>query len=238
MVREGDDLGEMIVKAADESGTGIEENDVVVVSQVVVSKAEGRVVPLSELVPSDEALSLAARTGKDPRHVEAVLREAVEVVRVRGEVIITETRHGFVCANSGVDLSNVGEGMVSLLPIDPDLSARRIRERIRELTGKDVAVIISDSHGRPFRRGAVNVAIGSSGIEPVLDLRGRPDLYGRTLRSKQICVVDELASAAELVMGNADEGVPVAVIRGYGYRKSEAGVRDAVVRPLEEDLFR
>jgi coenzyme F420-0:L-glutamate ligase/coenzyme F420-1:gamma-L-glutamate ligase len=238
MVREGDDLGAMIVRAAEESGSGIEEGDVVVVSQVVVSKAEGRVVPLSELESSDAALSLAARTGKDPRHVEAVLRESVEVVRVRGEVIITETRHGFVCANSGVDLSNVGEGMVSLLPVDPDLSARRIRERIRELTGKDVAVIVSDSHGRPFRRGAVNVAIGSSGIEPVLDLRGRPDLYGRVLRSKQICVVDELASAAELVMGNADEGIPVAVIRGYGYRRSELGVRAAVVRPREEDLFR
>jgi coenzyme F420-0:L-glutamate ligase/coenzyme F420-1:gamma-L-glutamate ligase len=238
LVREGDDLAAMIVRAAEESGTGIEEGDVLVVSQVVVSKAEGRVLPLTALEPSEAALSLAARTGKDPRHVEAILREAVEVVRVRGEVIITETRHGFVCANSGVDLSNVGEGMVSLLPLDPDLSARRIRERIRALTGKEVAVIVSDSHGRPFRRGAVNVAIGSSGIEPVLDLRGRPDLYGRVLRSKQICVVDELASAAELVMGNADEGIPVAVIRGYEYRRSELGVRDAVVRPREEDLFR
>jgi len=237
MVREGDDLAQLIVRAAEESGAGIEDGDVIVVSQVIVSKAEGRVVPLDAFEPSEAARSLAERTGKDPRHVEAILREAVEVVRVRGEVIITETRHGFVCANSGVDLSNVGEGMVFLLPAEPDLSARRIREGIRRLTGKEVAVVVADSHGRPFRRGAVNVAIGSSGIEPLLDLRGRPDLYGRPLRSKQICVVDELASAAELVMGNADEGIPAAIVRGYPYRRSEEGVR-AVIRPREEDLFR
>ncbi|MCX8203421.1 MAG: coenzyme F420-0:L-glutamate ligase [Nitrososphaeria archaeon] len=238
LVKEGDDLAGLIVSAAEELGVGLRTGDVVVVSQVVVSKAEGRVMPLASIEPSERALRIARVTGKDPRHVEAVLRESAEVLRIRGDgLIITETRHGLVCANSGVDLSNVGEGNVALLPVDPDSSARRIRERIRELKGVDVAVVVSDSHGRPFRRGAVNVAIGCSGIEPILDLRGRPDLYGRVLQSKQICVADEIASAAELVMGNADEGIPVAVIRGYPHTRSETGA-SAIVRPREEDLFR
>ncbi|MCS7117692.1 MAG: coenzyme F420-0:L-glutamate ligase [Thaumarchaeota archaeon] len=238
VVREGDDLAELIVSAAEVHGVGLRSGDIVVVSQIVVSKSEGRVMPLASIEASTRAHRIARLTGKDPRHVEAILREAVDVLRVRADgLIITETRHGLVCANSGVDLSNVGENNVSLLPVDPDSSARRIRERIRELRGIEVGVIVSDSHGRPFRRGAVNVAIGCSGIEPVLDLRGSKDLYGRVLQSKQVCVADELASAAELVMGNADEGIPVAIIRGYRYRASEEGAA-AIVRPREEDLFR
>lgn len=237
VIKPGDSLGKIIVDAVTKSGLTIEDRDVILVTQVVVSKAEGRVYRLSDFKPSQEALRISAITGKDPRHVEAILQEAVRIVRMRGEVIITETRHGLICANSGVDLSNVGEGMVALLPVDPDRSAENIRREIGTLTGKKVAVIITDSHGRPFRRGAVNIAIGCSGIEPIWDRRGERDLYGRTLRSKQICIADELASAAELVMGQADEGVPVAIIRGYSYRVSEDGAR-RIVRPAEEDLFR
>ncbi|MCS7094782.1 MAG: coenzyme F420-0:L-glutamate ligase [Thaumarchaeota archaeon] len=238
MVKEGDDLAELIVSAAEELGVGLTSGDIVVVSQVVISKSEGRVMSLASIEASERAHRIARLTGKDPRHVEAILREAVDVLRIRADgLIITETRHGLVCANSGVDLSNVGEGNVSLLPLVPDSSARKIRDRIRELRGIEVAVIVSDSHGRPFRRGAINVAIGCSGIEPVLDLRGRPDLYGRRLQSKQVCVADELASAAELVMGNSDEGIPVAIVRGYSYRTSEEGAA-SIVRTREEDLFR
>ncbi|MEM2613419.1 MAG: coenzyme F420-0:L-glutamate ligase [Nitrososphaerota archaeon] len=237
LIRPGDNLGEIIIEAVNRMGLTIEDHDIVLVTQIIVSKAEGRVYSLSEFIPSQDALKIAATTGKDPRHVEAILREAVRIVRMRGEVIITETRHGFICANSGVDLSNVGEGMVALLPIDPDKSAEIIRKEIEALTGKHVAVIITDSHGRPFRRGAINVAVGCSGIEPIWDRRGEKDLYGRILRSKQICIADELASAAELVMGQADEGVPVAIIRGYRYKASEDGAR-RIIRPADEDLFR
>lgn len=237
MIRSGDNLGKIIVDASDRMGLVIEDYDIVLVTQVIVSKAEGRVYPLSEFTPSQDALNIATITGKDPRHVEAILREAVRIVRIRGEVIITETRHGLICANSGVDLSNVGEGMVALLPIDPDKSAETIRREIEALTGKHVAVIITDSHGRPFRRGAINIAIGCSGIEPIWDRRGEKDLHGRVLRSKQICIADELASAAELVMGQADEGVPVAIIRGYEYKASEDGAK-RIIRPADEDLFR
>ncbi len=237
MIKSGDNLGKIIVEAAEKMNLKINDLDIFLVTQIIVSKSEGRVYPLSDFAPSKDALRIAAMTGKDPRHVEAILREALRIVRIRGEVIITETRHGFICANSGVDLSNVGEGMVALLPIDPDKSAKNIRKSIEELTGKHVAVIITDSHGRPFRRGAINIAIGCSGIEPIWDRRGEKDLHGRVLRSKQVCIADELASAAELVMGQADEGVPVVIIRGYNYKISEDGAR-RIVRPAEEDLFR
>jgi coenzyme F420-0:L-glutamate ligase/coenzyme F420-1:gamma-L-glutamate ligase len=236
LVSEGLDLAREIVRAAEASGIGIMDGDVIVVSHVVVSKAEGAVYRLSELEPSLRARSLAAITGKDPRHVEAILREAERVLRVRGEIIITETRHGLVCANSGVDLSNVGEDKAAALPRDPDLSAQAIRRGIEAATGRRVAVIVADSHGRPFRRGAVNVAIGCSGLQPIWDRRGEKDLYGRVLRSKQICVADELASAAELVMGQADEGVPVAIIRGYRYTPGEEPAA-SIVRPRGENLF-
>ncbi|MEM0381784.1 MAG: coenzyme F420-0:L-glutamate ligase [Nitrososphaerota archaeon] len=236
MVMPGDRLGVEIVKALERNGTSLADGDIVVVSHVVVSKAEGRLYRLTEITPTPQAMELARITGKEPPHVEAILREARRIVRVRGEVIITETRHGLICANSGVDLSNVGDGLAAGLPEDPDAAARRIRREIEEMTGAKVAVIICDSHGRPFRRGAVNVAIGCSGIEPIWDRRGEPDLYGRILRSKQICIADELASAAELVIGQAAEGVPAAVIRGYRFKPGETGASQ-IIRPREESLF-
>lgn len=236
LVKEGDDLGELIVEAAEKLGVGINSGDIVVVSQIVVSKAEGRVRKLSDYTPSKLAETVARRFGKNPKHVEAILDSSRRIVRMARGIIISEAPGGHICANAGVDLSNVGEGFVALPPIDPDSSAARIRRRIRDLVGIDVAVIVADTHGRPLRRGAINVAIGCSGLEPLLDRRGERDLYGRVLRSKIICVADELASAAELVMGQADEGVPAAIIRGYKYRGGETPA-SAIPRSEEDDLF-
>ena len=213
----------------------VAEGDVLVLAQKVVSKAEGRVVRLDEVEPSERARELAGADG-DPRQVEVVLRESVRVVRARGSLVIAETRHGFVCASAGVDASNAPEaGTVVVLPLDPDASARGIRARIRELTGRTVAVIISDSFGRPWRQGTTDVAIGVAGLEPLLDLRGKRDAAGYELRSTQIAVADELAGAAELVMGKTS-GIPGAVIRGLA--SAGDGSARELVMPAERDLFR
>jgi coenzyme F420-0:L-glutamate ligase / coenzyme F420-1:gamma-L-glutamate ligase len=213
----------------------VEEGDVLVLAQKVVSKAEGRVVRLDEVEPSDRARELAGADG-DARQVEVVLRESVRIVRARGSLVIAETRHGFVCASAGVDASNAPEaGTVVLLPLDPDASARGIRARIRELTGRTVAVIISDSFGRPWRQGTTDVAIGVAGLAPLLDLRGERDAAGYELRSTQIAVADELAGAAELVMGKTS-AIPGAVIRGFA--SAGDGSAHELVMPAERDLFR
>ena len=238
IVKEGDDLAELICKAAAEQGTPIEDGDIIVVTHVVVSRAEGRVVNLDEVTPSEFAKSFARRFRKDPHLVEVVLRESKNIIRMGRGRLITETRHGFICANAGVDRSNVpGRRNVALLPEDPDRSARRIREGIRNLSGKDVAVIISDTHGRPLREGEINVAIGVAGISPIRDRRGETDLFGYVLKVKRTAIADELASAAELVMGQAGEGIPVAIIRGYAYPRSEGATAKELIRPKEKDLF-
>ncbi len=238
IVKEGDDIGALICQAAEREGITIQDGDVVVVSHIIVSRAEGRVVDLAQVEPSEFAKNVAEATRKDPRLVEVILRESKAIVRMGDGHLICETRHGFVCANAGVDRSNVpGKDRVALLPEDPDASARRIRERIRQLTGRDVAVIISDTHGRPLRQGVINVAIGVSGLEPIWDRRGDVDLFGYTLRVTKVAVADELASAAELLMGQADEGVPVVIIRGYKYRPSEGASAKELIRPREQDLF-
>jgi len=238
IVKRGDDLGGLICEKAEEQKIGIEDGDVIVVTHVVVSRVEGNVVNLDSVEPSEFAENLGKRLGKDPALIEVVLRSSKSVVRMGDGNIITETPHGFVCANSGVDKSNVpGERNVALLPVNPDLSARRIRRRIRKLTGKDVAVIISDTHGRPLRDGQVNVAIGVAGIEPIRNRRGEKDLFGYVLKVKKIAIADELASAAELVIGQADEGVPVAIIRGYSYPRTEKARATKLIRPRNKDLF-
>jgi coenzyme F420-0:L-glutamate ligase/coenzyme F420-1:gamma-L-glutamate ligase len=215
----GDDLAGLVAERAE-----LADGDVVVVTQKVVSKSEGRVVA----VDPDDA---------DARQALA-LAEAVRVLRRRGELVITETRQGFVCANSGVDLSNVAEGRAALLPEDSDRSARRIRDGLRARTGKEVAVVVSDTFGRAWRRGVTDVALGSAGLRPVVDLRGTLDAHGRVLVATEICVVDEIAAAAELVMGKA-AGVPVAIVRGVDKSWFGVGsVRGDVVRPYGEDLFR
>ncbi len=232
-IEPGDDLPTLLAEAADRAG-GLEDADVLVVAQKVVSKAEGRIVHLNELEPSPRAVELA--DDRDPRHVEAILRESVQVVRVRPPLIIAETRHGFICASAGVDASNAkGEGTLVLLPLDPDASAARIRTALLERTGRDVGVIVSDSFGRPFRQGTTDVALGVAGLRPLLDLRGVRDRAGYELHATQIAVADELAAAAELVMGKVG-GIPAAVVRGVDVRGEGSGAE--IVIPAERDLFR
>ena len=233
----GDDLAAVIVDAAEASGTGLTDTDVLVVTQKIVSKAEGRLVELASVEPSALARDWAARWDKDPRQVELVLRESASIVRMGpGGLIISRTRHGLVCANAGVDVSNVGGGEVaSLLPLDPDASARGIRDGIRARTGVAPAVIVSDSFGRPWRNGIVNVAIGSAGIEALLDLRGEPDAAGREMQATVIAVADELASAADLAGGKVAQR-PVVIVRGYDWRPSTTGA-SVLVMEAERDLF-
>ncbi len=238
IIGEGDDLAELILDASSRRGTPLTDGDVLVVCHVIVSRAEGRVIDLKEVKPSEPAENFAAYTGKDPRLVEVVLREARAVRRMGPGVLVTETRQGFVCANSGVDKSNVpGEDIVAPLPLDPDASAGRMRGRIKELSGVDVAVIVCDTHGRAHRDGEVNVAVGSSGINVIRDRRGEKDLFGYELHVKRTAVADELAAAAELVIGQADEGVPAAIIRGYRFDGSETSKATELVRPRDMDLF-
>ena len=239
LIVEGDKLAELIVDAAEKQGTSIKERDVIIVTHKVVSKTEGQTVNLDEISPSEQAKEIAPKTGKEPAFVEAVLRETREIVRIGPNSLITENRNGVISANAGIDKSNVeGEKNVVLLPRNPDESARKIRSDVKRLTNQEVAVIISDTNGRPLRMGEINVAIGVAGIKPTRDRRGEKDLFGYVLRVKQTAVADELASAAELVIGQANEGIPVAIIRGYTYQTVEnASARD-LTRPKEADLFR
>jgi coenzyme F420-0:L-glutamate ligase/coenzyme F420-1:gamma-L-glutamate ligase len=242
-VEPGDDLAALLLEGLARQGLVPADRDVLVVAQKVVSKAEGRLVDLATVAPGPAARRIAGQVDKDPRLVQVILDESTVVLRAAPGVLVTETRHGFVCANAGVDQSNVGRGgdWVVLLPEDPDASAARLRAAIAEATGADPAVVINDSHGRAWREGSVGVAIGAAGIGAVEDLRGRPDLFGRLLRHSTVGVVDELAAAASLVMGQADEGVPAVLVRGARFGRppeaDDAGAR-AVQRPHDRDLFR
>ena len=237
-IKKGDDLGRLIAGKVEDQGDQFKQGDIAVISQKIVSKAEGRVLPLSKIIPSDFATTIANQTGKDPRQVEVILRESKKIIRMRGGHLITETSHGFICANAGVDQSNVGtiRDSVTLLPRDSDASAERIRKTIHHTTGRDVPVIITDTFGRAWRIGQVNFAIGISGMKPIYDYRGTKDMYRRTLQVTEIAVADELAGAAELVMNKADR-VPVAIVRGYKAPRGRGRVRD-LIRPEEFDLFR
>ncbi len=236
-VRAGDDLAAMIVEAARSNRIALEIGDVLVVTQKIVSKAEGRIVDLATIDPSPFAREYAARWEKDARQIEIVLRETKRVVRMEHGVMICETHHGFVCANAGVDASNVEKtGAVCLLPADPDASARAIRESLRAALGVDVAVIISDTFGRPWREGHVNFAIGVAGIAPLIDYAGQRDPAGYELRVTRMAVVDELAAAAELVHGKLAR-VPVAIVRGVQFDAADATVQE-LIRAPERDMFR
>jgi len=238
LIKKGDNLAQMLANASEEQGTPIQNADIIVITHVIVSKAEGNIINLDEVQPSDFAMTIAKNTEKDPALVEVVLREAKSIARMGDGHIITETKQGWYCANSGVDRSNVpGERNVVPLPADPDRSAANIRKKIRNAIGKDVAIIISDTHGRPLRDGEINVAVGVAGFKPIRDRRGEQDLYGYTLRVKRTAIADELASAAELVIGQANEGVPAAIIRGYNYPKSEDAKATELIRPREKELF-
>jgi len=237
----GSDLGLLIFRAMQAQQLKLLRGDVLVVTQKIVSKAEGRVVNLDEVQPSQFARTFAQQFNKDAAHVEVVLRESKRIVRMDHGVLISETQHGFICANAGVDESNVGGARIlTLLPLDPDRSARGIRARLQELAGEgpdfDIALIISDTWGRPWREGQVNMAIGVAGMAALTDYRGQSDPYGYEMHASMIAVADELAGAAELAMGKID-GVPVALLRGYTYQPDEGNARTLIRNPAT-DMFR
>ncbi len=243
LVQPGDNIAELILTSLSSSGIDLMEGDVLVLAQKIVSKAEGRLVYLRDIVPGTEALSLAEETGKDPRLVELVLRESNRILRTRQDLIIVEHRLGFICANAGIDHSNVtetssegGEGVL-LLPENPDASAAAIREELRKTTGVSPAVLIVDSHGRAWRMGTVGITIGAAGFPMLLDLRGKPDLSGRKLRVTQVGLGDEIAAGASALMGQADEKTPIVHLRGLPYPLREGTVKE-ILRPVGLDLFR
>jgi len=240
LVQPGDDLTAIVVQALAASQETLQPRDVLVLAQKIVSKAEGRIVDLKTVTPSPHAVDLASATAKDPRIVELILAESTEVLRQRPGAIIVAHRLGFVLPNAGIDMSNVGaEGdeYALLLPADPDRSCRELRDRLREQTGIEVAVLIIDSFGRAWRNGTVGTAIGVSGFPGLADLRGRPDLFGRPLQITEVGLADELAAAASLLMGQAAEGAPVVLARGVPYERRESSVQE-LIRPKTQDLFR
>lgn len=241
LIQEGDDLTAFIMRGLASADFSLQEGDIVVVAQKVVSKAEGRRVRLNEVQPGPEAVALAERMGKNPRLVQVILGETREIVRAAGAVLVVEQRNGLICANAGVDRSNVDQDAdsetVLLLPLDPDTSARHLRDRLLELTGVRVAVIVNDSHGRPWRAGAAGVAIGVAGIAPLEDRRGERDLFGYELQHTIVALADQVAAAASLLQGQGDEGRPVVVVRGVSYEAREASASE-ILRPKHQDLFR
>jgi coenzyme F420-0:L-glutamate ligase/coenzyme F420-1:gamma-L-glutamate ligase len=250
LIRQGDDLADIVVRALQGNEVSLEEKDILVFAQKIVSKAEGRRINLTTVTPSARAIELAAQTEKDPRLVELILQESREVLRTRPGTMIVEHRLGFICANAGIDHSNVdspllagekpgvrAEDWVLLLPADPDRSAATLRQAILSKTAKRVGILIIDSHGRAWRNGTVGTAIGLVGLPALQDLRGEPDLFGLRLRITQVGVADELAAAASLIMGQAAEGTPVVHVRGFPYPLREASLKE-LLRPKEQDLFR
>lgn len=241
LVQPGDDLAALIVEAAGSAGLSLVDGDILVVAQKVVSKAEGRLVRLADVMPGAEALRLAEETGKDARVVQAVLDDSNAVVRARAGVLIVEQSGGWVCAHGGLDHSNVApeeEETVALLPADADASAAALRASIEEMTGAAVAVLISDSHGRPWKMGTVGVCIGCAGLPALWDQRGMTDLFGYELVASEECIIDELCAAATLVMGQSSEGRPAAVVRGYRRPAAADAPARSIQRPAEKDLFR
>jgi coenzyme F420-0:L-glutamate ligase / coenzyme F420-1:gamma-L-glutamate ligase len=252
LIRQGDNLADIVLDILRENEVALEERDILVFAQKIVSKAEGRTVSLADVIPSQRAMEIATQTEKDPRLVELILQESNEVLRTRLGIIIVEHKLGFVCANAGIDHSNVSspfaverpqgdpqhdEEWVLLLPVAPDHSAEAIRKEIQAKTGKQIGILIIDSHGRAWRNGTVGVAIGVAGLPGLQDLRGTPDLFGFALRITQVGVADELAAAASLVMGQAAEGTPVVHVRGFPYPLREGSLKE-LIRPKEQDLFR
>lgn len=241
LIVEGDDLAAIIIDTIKLEGLEIEDGDVLVIAETVVSKSEGKLIDINSINVSNEALKIAEKTGKDPKIVQTILDESVEIIKVGPNFIISETKHGFVCANAGIDESNVANGFIKPIPVDPDQSAYKIRTNIETATDKKIAVILSDTQGRPFREGAVGVAIGISGILPIWNRQGELDLYKKELQTTSIAVADELASAASIIMGQADEGLPVVIIRGVDYfnrlRDLSTDIKE-IIRPKKHDVFR
>ena len=242
LIRQDDNLADILVKSLQETQIELHDNDIIVLAQKIVSKSEGRMVNLATVTPSQQAIELAQKADKDPRVMELMLQESNEVLRIRVGTIIVEHKLGFVCANAGIDHSNVMSGgntedYVLLLPEDPDRSARNILEKIKQTTGKTIGVMIIDSHGRAWRNGTVGICIGLSGLPAIVDERGWKDLFGYALKITIVGVADELAAAASLVMGQAAEGIPAVHVRGFPYSLGEGSLKD-LIRPKEQDMFR
>ena len=239
LIRQDDNLADILVKSLQVTNLELRNDDILVLAQKIVSKSEGRMVNLATITPSQRAIDLAQKAEKDPRVMELMLQESSEVLRIRVGTIIVEHKLGFVCANAGIDHSNVieGENHVLLLPEDPDRSARNLREKIKQITGKEIGVMIIDSHGRAWRNGTVGICMGLSGLPAIIDERGWKDLFGYTLRVTVVGVADELAAAASLVMGQASEGIPAEHVRGFPYPLGEGSLKD-LIRPKEQDMFR
>ena len=241
LIQPHDDLAAILVEVMQAAGQQLQDGDLLLLAQKIVSKAEDCFVRLSEVTPSARALELAAETGKDAREIEVILWDTADVIRTRPGLLIVEHRHGYICANAGLDRSNVsqdGGETVLRLPADPDASAVAIRKRIAELTGRRPPVLIIDSHNRPWRIGVMGTTIGLSGLKPVLNLSGLPDLFGRLLLHTEVNVADQLASAASLIMGQADEACPAVIARGVAYEPDETATARQILRPVERDLFR
>ena len=241
LIKKGDDLSILILKALKKQNILLDDGDILVIAETAVAKAEGNVIHLDKIKPGKKAHELARITGKEAELVEAIIEESNEIVKVGPDFIISETKHGFVCANAGIDESNVDKGLATPIPVNPDDSAHKIRKKIEKNTGKKIAVVISDTQGRAFREGAIGTAIGVSGIEPLWDRCGELDLYGRELKTTSIAVADEISSAASLVMGQADEGIPVVIIRGIPYFQklmNDSAVIQPLIRPKKYDVFR
>lgn len=241
IVEEGNDIADLILTAMGNENIKVEDGDIFVIAETIISKAEGNKIELKSIKPNLKAMELAEKTGKDPKLVEVILQESNEILKVGPDFIISETKHGFICANAGIDESNVENGMATPIPDDPDKSASIIREKIEKATDKEIVIIISDTQGRAFREGAIGTAIGISGMNPLWDRKGEKDLYGRELQTTSIAVADELASAASILMGQADEGIPVVIIRSVEYTKllkDNNATLKSLIRPKKYDVFR
>lgn len=232
-INRGDKISDLILSSAKQK---IQDGDILVISQKIISKQEGRTINLSEVIPSNLALGIGAEYNKDPKLIEVILSESKRIVRMENEIIIVETKHGFICANAGVDESNIEPGYATLLPIDSDKSALLLQSEIKEKTKKNIAILVSDTFGRPFRMGQTNCAIGIAGMDAILDYQGTKDSFGKILRITAIAIADELCSAAELAMGKT-LNCPVVIIRNYKYDKSDSKI-NSIIRPENEDLFR
>jgi coenzyme F420-0:L-glutamate ligase / coenzyme F420-1:gamma-L-glutamate ligase len=238
-VKPNDKLYTLILKSLRESKQSLCDNDILVIAHKIVSKSENRIIDLRKIRPTSRSVAIAKEHGKDPRLVQLILNESKDILRISGGIIIVETAHGLICANAGIDQSNIEQSSnyAALLPEDPDRSARKIKEALKKNTGKDTAIVISDTFGRPFREGQINVAIGISGLEPLKSYIGKTDMYRKKLRVTQIAIADELASAAELAMGKADR-IPIVIIRGYKYQRAQKSSVSQLIRIKQRDLFR
>lgn len=241
LVKKGDNISDLIIAALKKQKINLEKQDIVLIAETLISKSEGNIIKLNDINPSEKAISIAKKSKKDSALVEAILNESNEIITIGPDFIICETKHGFICANAGIDESNIGEGLATPMPKDPDKSANNIRKSLEKKSKKELAVIITDTQGRAFRNGAVGVAIGCSGISPIWERVGEKDLYGRELQTTEIAIADELAGAASLLMGQANEGIPVVIIRGFSSFDHLKNQKDGIfklLRSKEFDVFR